>query len=284
MRQLRRLNFEDLISVGMPNVSEYTFEQYRRNGYEHTRIKGYCISCEEMGYNLATDDHTYRLTNISHGAHSSDFFMALKGGVETSDWHNTPVVFVYETPSLDYGIYKEISYSGHFKHPSKDWYWIHNDQEPVLYPNRFSGGEYGGFVLSVILTFKLSNVYITNLVKCGLNNAEGKFKGLGSYSEETIKNCLSRFLDKELFILKPKVVFAVGSAVEYWINRVIKGLYYVQQLPHPAGRRRGFRDEHYKAIYFWGVARALHKVGIIDLNEGCELAKMYLDKYDEGKA
>lgn len=281
MQRLRELNFNDLIYVAVPNITTYTFDQYRKNGYEHPSISGYCILCEEKGCNFAADDKAYRLTNISHGAHSSDFFLALKDNPDVTTWHDEPIVFVYETPSLDYGIYKEVAHKGYNKRPSKDWYWIHDDQNYASYPNRFRGGEYGGFVLSAILTFKLSNVYMTNLVKCGLNNPEGKFKGLSHYNEETIKECFSKFLSKELDILKPKVIFAVGSAVEDWLSWFLKDKYYVQQLPHPAGRRRGFRDEHYKAIYFWVVTRALHKAGIIDTDEASELARMYLDRYNE---
>ena len=281
MLRLRNLNFNDIIHVDTPNIAAYTFDQYRKNGYEHHPISGYCISCEKKGCNFAAEDKTYRLTNISHGAHSSDFFLALKNKPDISAWHDEPIVFVYETPSLDYGIYKEVGYKGYAKRPSKDWYWIHDDQNYVSYPNRFSGGQYGGFVLSAILTFRLSNVYLTNLVKCGLNNSEGKFKGIGSYNEETIKECYSKFLQNELEIFKPKVIFAVGSAVEGWVSRFVRDKYCVQQLPHPAGRRRGFRDEHYRAIYFWAITKALHKAGIIDTNEGKELAGMYLDRYDE---
>lgn len=284
MNGLRKLNFDKLISIGVPDVTTYTYDEYKNNGYEHTSINGYCVSCEEKGCNISKDDDSYKLTNISHGAHSSDFFRAMETKQDTSNWHHVPILFVYETPSLDYGIYKEVPHKGYKKHPSKDWYWIHNDQKYVAYPERFWGGEYGGFVLSAIQTFKLDNVYMTNLVKCGLNNEEGKFRGLSSYRDETITNCFSKFLEREISILKPKVIFAVGSAVEYWVNLFVKETYYVQQLPHPAGRRRGFRDEHYKAIYFWGVTRALHKAGIINTDEGCELARLYLDNYDEKKA
>jgi hypothetical protein len=147
-----------------------------------------------MMLNLSTESEDFRLRNISHGAHSSDFFLALKEKMDISLWHQEPVVFVYESPSLDYGIYREVPFQGFHKHPSKDWYWIHEDQDPARYPSRFSGGQYGGFVLSAILTFKLANVYMTNLVKCGLGNAEGRFKGLGSYKEECVKNCYEEVL------------------------------------------------------------------------------------------
>lgn len=190
-------------------------------------------------------------------------------------------MFVYETPSLDYEIYKEVLYNGYNKRPSKDWYWIHKDQDFITYPVNFRGGEYGGFVLSAILTFKLANVYMTNLVKCGLNNAKGEFKGLDDFRGEAIENCFSNFLEKEISILKPKIIFAVGSKVEDWIKSFVGDSYYVQQLPHPAGRRR---NDHYKAIYFWGVARALHKAKIINTEEGCELARLYLERYEEEQA
>ena len=203
----------------------------------------------------------------------------MKDKPDISNWHDEPIMFVYESPGLDYGIYDGVSYMGYDKRPSRDWYWIHEDQDFVAYPEGFRGGEYGGFVWSAILTFKLANAYITNLVKCGLNNAEGKYKGLSDFRPETVENCFSSFLKEELNLFKPRVIFAFGAAVEEWVRHFVKDTYFVQQLPHPAGRRRGFRDDHYKAIYFWGLARALHKEGIINTEEGCELAKLYLDNY-----
>ena len=279
LSDLRKLNFTDLISVGVPDAKSYTYNEYKNNNYEHKPITGYCISCEEKGCHTAKDDDSYKLTNISHGAHSSDFFRALNGVESVKGWHQQPILFVYESPSRDYGIYKPVDYKGYKKHPAKQWYWILEDQEMTSYPDRFKGGEYGGFVLSAIQTFRLANVYMTNLVKCGLNNEDGEFKGLSSFKEDTINNCYSNYLMREISIIKPKIIFAVGANVEYWVRLFVEESFYVQQLPHPAGRRRGFRDEHYKAIYFWGIARALHKAGVIDTDEGADLAKMYLDRY-----
>lgn len=281
LTKLRELNFQELISLGTQNVGSYSHDQYRQNGNEHTPIIGYCTSCEDKGINTAQDDETFKLTNISHGAHSSDFFLALKDRIDTSGWHQEPVMFVYESPSLDYGIYREVLFQGHAKRPSKDWYWIHNDQQQANYPARFKGREYGGFVMSAIQTFKLANVYITNLVKCGLNNSDGSFKGIFSYRQLCIDNCYGNFLAREIDILKPRVIFAVGSAVENQVRGYVRDSIPVQQLPHPAGARRGFKDEHYKVLYFWLVVRALHKAGIIPTEEAGELTKTFLEKYDE---
>ena len=281
LRKLRKLNFEKLISVGVPDVKTYCYDEYKNNDYQHTPINGYCISCEEKGCNSSKDDDSYKLTNISHGAHSSDFLQVLPEKPNTANWHPEPIIFVYETPSRDYDIYKRVPYDGYNKHPSEVWYWIHEVEDFITYPASFRGGEYGKFVLSAILTFKLANVYMTNLVKCGLNNAEGRFQGLSDFKDETIQNCFSNFLKKEISILKPKIIFAVGSDVEEWIKSFVGDIYYVQQLPHPAGRRR---NDHYKVLYFWGVARALHKAKIINTDEGCELARLYLERYEEEPA
>ena len=280
LSKLRKLNFNKIIQVGFPDVESYTFDSYRENGFEHKPIEGYCVSCEEKQIHTSAEDQSYRLTNISHGSHSSDFLQALTQRFDVKEWNDEPVVFIYESPSLDYDIYKKVAYNGYEKHPSKLWYWVYEELDPVSYPLCFSGGQYGEFVLSALLTFKLANVYITNLVKCGLNNSYGQFKGLGSYRDECIENCFEEVLSKELAIIKPKVIFAVGSAVADWVEWFIKDGPLIQQLPHPAGRRRGFRDEHYKALYFWLVVRALHKCGIISLREGCELAKTFLEKFD----
>lgn len=198
MIELRKLNFGKLISVGT-DPTAYSFDKYRRNGYEHRPINRYCVSCEEKGCNISTDDDSYRLTNISHGAHSSDFFLALKEERDTTKWHQEPIMFVYESPSKDYDIYDdEVPFNGYNKHPSKKWYWIHRDWESESYPKGFKRGEYDGFVWSAALTFELANVYMTNLVKCGFNNDERDFLGISSFDKneinKTVKNCFENFL------------------------------------------------------------------------------------------
>ena len=280
MKELRKLNFNKLISVGVPDVTTYSYDEYKDNGYKHKPINGYCVSCEKKGCNHAKNGDTYKLSNISHGAHSSDFFRALKEQPDRTGWHNEPIMFVFETPSRgDYNINEEVSYDGYKKHPSKDWYWIHEDQEHITYPVAFKGGEYK-FVWSVTLTFKLANVYVTNLVKCGLNDTEGNYEGIESFQDETVKNCYSNFLKEEISILKPKIIFAVGANAEWWVNELVKEHYcFVQYLPHPARGQGGFRNAHFKTIYFWDVVSALHNAKIINTDEGRELAKLYLDKF-----
>lgn len=273
---LRCLNFQDLITLGVRDVGNYTFQTYRENGYQHTPILGYCTACEEQNVHLAKNAAGFQLTNISHGAHSTDFLASLREGIDTSGWRKAPIMFVYESPSVDYDIFTDVTFKGHSKRPAKSWYWVHDDHEQIIFPDGFKGGTYGGFVLSAIITFKLENVYITNLVKCGMNNSAGQFKGIDHFQEKCVQNCYDIFLAREIEFMNPTIIFAVGSSVESKIKYLAGESRYIQQLPHPAGRRRGFRDEYYKVLYFWLITQSLHKTGIINTEEAKELAEMFV--------
>lgn len=271
MDKLARLNFSELIHIDNAEIESYTFDCYKKNGYKHEGITGYCISCEKNNCNVSPKNTSFKMSNISHGAHASDFLRSM-GIDDTNGWVKAPVMFIYESPSLDYGIFKNLSYSGYDKRPTQKWYWIHSDKNASSYPTSFKGGQYGDFIASAINTFKLKNAYVTNLVKCGLNNDKGKYKGLDFYDTFAIENCYENFLQKEIEIIEPKVIFALSSGAEKQIKKFTKDIY-VHQLPHPAGRQRGFRNDHYRAVYFWGIIRALQKVGVLTLSDAIEYAK-----------
>jgi hypothetical protein len=152
LRRLRELNFHELISVGVVDPCTYTFSDYEKAGYVHSGIAEYCVSCESKGCHVCPGDSGYRLTNISHGAHSTDYFLSLEETPDLAGWHSEPVVFVYESPSLDYDIYADVAFHGQNKRPSKQWYWIHTKQIARSFPYAFKGGEYGQYVFSACMT------------------------------------------------------------------------------------------------------------------------------------
>ena len=43
MKDLRELNFSKLISVGVADVTTYSYDEYRTNGFKHVPINGYCM-------------------------------------------------------------------------------------------------------------------------------------------------------------------------------------------------------------------------------------------------
>ena len=228
-------------------------------------ITGYCDLCKDCGEPVeSAENNKFRLSAMSHGSHSFDFLEALsitdiKEHVQ--DWDTRPVLFLMENPSLDYGIYDflptDISHEG--KRPAKQWYWIHNDLTPYneYESNKFlCMSEYGRMVASLIIQFRLSNAYLTNIVKCGMSDAEFKegdvnnvhestFKSTWSYQPKCIKTCMEKVLLREVQALRQYhddlTVFAFGGRVfelagEFFREFDFSDRVRLYKLPHPAGR------------------------------------------------
>ncbi len=280
---LKKLNFDDLIILDSKvNLDTYDFNKYSENGIHP--LKGYCLRCEEKGCNICPDDDNFRLLNISHGASTDDFLQATKQtDLDISEWHEEGVMFLMEGPSIDgWSLYGDIEFNGHRKRPAQLWYWIHYKQEALAYPNEFKGGRYGSLFNSIIFTFKLKNAYFTNLIKCGLNNMENNYKGIASYNQECIKTCNDNILQKEINIVNPKVVFCFGTSVfNYFkvLNPKFEGN--VVSLPHPAGQRRGFKDEFYRHLYYSMILEGLYNAGIISKEKVKEKYGQFIDKMNE---
>lgn len=280
IKELNRINFNDVLILDT-DVDNYNFNEYLKN--DRHNIKGFCTRCEQKGCNICPTDASFRLQNISHGATSADVIMST--GIEdldTSSWHNEGVLFLMEGPSVDsWGFYEENEINGIKKKPTKEWYWIHEKQPKFIYPLQFRGGRYGALFNSIIFTFKLKNAYLTNLVKCGLNNDLNNYKGIREYPTECLSTCVENVLIKEMEALNPKVVFCFGSNVENYLWDLYPTDYPFQVigLPHPAGQRRGFKDEYYRHLYFTKIVEGLYNSKIIDIVESQLLFKDFLTQY-----
>lgn len=246
--------------------------------YEDPSSKGkYCVHCNAR--------KELSLQNISHGSHSDDFIEAASNMVDTHGWHEEGVMFLMEGPSIDYGIYSDGTSDGYKKRPAKRWYWIHDRRAMHEYPAKFQGGEYGDFVGSAIQTFHLKNAYMTNLVKCGMNDKDGqKYVGLGCYNPAIIKNCFDNYLAQEIESIDAKVIFAFGSKVYNKLKELIAASalndrrILVIGLPHPAGQRRGFKDDYYQTLYFHLILKGLCDAKIIkDDKEVNSLVNLFLN-------
>lgn len=269
-KELKQLNFNDLLLLDSSiNLDEYNFDIYKQNG-QHV-VKGYCLRCETKGCNTCPTDNTFDLKNISHGASTDDILFATKqNDIDFSEWHNEGVVFLMEGPSRDYDIYEEVEFMNFKKRPTKLWYWVHEEQKHLSYPAEFRGGAYGKLFNSLIFTFKLRNAYFTNLVKCGLNNSKDNYKGIDDYNPDCLKTCYENFLLKEIEIIKPKLIFCFGSKVYDFLWRQYADEPFpwtVVSLPHPAGQRRGFKNEFYRHLYFSLILEGLYHSSIVTKEE-----------------
>ena len=189
-----------------------------------------------------------------------------------------------EGPSKNYDLYAELEFNGYKKHPTRYWYWIHEEQQKCYYPERFKGKEYGLLFNSIIFTFKLRNAYLTNLVKCGLNDSRDNYKGIDHYDWECLETCVESFLLKEIEIVKPKIIFCFGSKVEDRLWNLYPDDYNfkVVALPHPASARRGFKNEFFRHLYFSMILEGLYKAGIYSLDEGKEKYREFLTLFEQG--
>lgn len=280
MKEIKTLNFEKLISIDFEkSITEYNFNEYL-DKTKH-QINGFCVDCEDKGLSSSPKDPSFRLQNISHGATTNDFLEAtdkISNELDES-WKDEGVVFIMESPSVDWGFYEKNTFKGITKKPTKDWYWIHEKQKQHTYPQEFKGGTYGSLFNSIIYTFKLKNAYFTNLIKCGMNNEEGKFKGIDFFNGKCIDNCFDRFLSEEIRIIDPKVIFCFGSSVLNNFNHRFKNKNIkVVGLPHPAGRRRGFKDEYYRHLYFSRILEGLYDTGIYSMGDAKDKFEQFLNK------
>jgi hypothetical protein len=273
---INQLNFNDLLFLDT-DIDNYNFNTYLKN-HKH-KIKGFCTRCEVLGYNVCPTDNTYRLQNISHGATTDDILYATgQQNLDFTDWHHQGVLFLMEGPSVDWGFYEESEHNAYKKKPTIEWYWVHNAQSKYSYPQEFKGGKYGSLFNSIIFTFKLKNAYLTNLVKCGLNNDNNNYKGINDYNYKCLETCFENILKKEIKLINPKVVFCFGSNVENLLWDLYPNDYpfLVVGLPHPAGQRRGFKDEYYRHLYFTKILEGLYNAQIIGLVEAQEKIKEFL--------
>lgn len=214
----------------------------------------------------------YSLKYVSHGAHALDFCESM--GVEPDDsWNDIPVLFLFENPSLNYEIYDEAMEGCGKKCPAKTWYWIHDGYKkdaPLAYPQYYRQGCYGGLVASLINTFKLRNAYMTNFVKCAMNDPEGKrYLGTAEYQDECVSNCFKKILSEEMKILtgdfqRELIVFTFGNQVydlaqKYFAGQeTMKGKYTLCLMPHPANR---LANEYRKYVVFGKVYKTLTNCG-----------------------
>lgn len=172
-----------------------------------------------------------------------------------SAWSDIPVLFLFENPSNDKGIYADINIPTYNKRPAKRWYWVSDDCHKINFAGKnkhidsFSSKYYNGMVYSLIDLFKLGNAYVTNVVKCGMNKGNGDgYLNTVYYKKDCIISCENNILSKEIPVLTKNqeknslIIFAFGTRTYKLINEAmdlpsfssIKPNTTLIEMPHPA--------------------------------------------------
>lgn len=255
------------------NVYRFDDDDPKKNG-RFINVTGCCNDCKDCNTpdqeklkkeKKDVEYQDFKLSYVSHGSHSIDFLRAgglndeeIKKEFEQNDWNTTPVLFLMENPSKNYGIYEERD----GKYPTTTWYWVHRKLESLSEMQAagdkyLKQGYYGDMVYSLICKNKLANAYLTNVVKCGMNKIwmeDGKSKdaylGTWWYQDQCKKNCAINVLSEEIKRLvcgqKKLIVFTFGNNAYYLAKDLLQNLDLFRAfdkrlilLPHPSNRLNG---------------------------------------------
>ena len=212
---------------------------------EHV-LKGFCTRCEQAGCNTCPSDLTFRLQTMSHGATTKDAASNREDIHLLTGKKKEGVIFLNGGTKCWLGILSASRIQRNKKKPTREWYWVHDKQQSFHYPQEFVGGRYGTLFNSILHTFKLfGNAYLTNLVKCGLNNDSNRYKGIAEYDWKCLETCVDNILMKEIQLINPKVILFWKCKVQDFLwDLTYPGHEYpflVVGLPHPARAQAGFK-------------------------------------------
>ena len=198
--RLADLNFRQLLHYdgGGPPV-QHSFDT-------PLACSGYCVHCEERGnvFHNAGDS----FDQMSHGCDTSVYEKLLGGPIPNREGRlEVPIIFLLENPGGDRGIGEPVKFRGCKKRPPVNhYYWTPSVSTwPSTWPLDNEKNIYGDYFAYLMNKHRLSNVYITNLIKCNVSKEKSDY----NYNESR-SNCVERWFRREMKIFSPKFVFSFG--------------------------------------------------------------------------
>jgi hypothetical protein len=202
--RLRDLNFLELLHYGGQPSPASRYEESQR-----PQCSGYCVSCENDGL---VQKNGGRLDLMSHGCDSADFEAILGPMPKSGPGVPEPILFLLENPGMNYGNGKKVKFDGFEKEPPVKHYYFSPSTD--VWPNKldeFQGNFYGPYFAYLMRKHQLTNVYITNLVKCKYHDSRDKTV----YTPTDIyKKCVDLWLRREIKYFDPKLVVCFGGRAE----------------------------------------------------------------------
>lgn len=185
---------------------------------------------------------------MSHAADSDDY-EAILGPLTLPRYGRIekPVMFLLESPGSSFGNGSCLEIDGVTKRiPTHHYYWAPDQGPWPRTEDDLSQNMYGPYFAYLMAKFGLTNVYITNVVKCG-KTQKGAPKRFMAYSfrarpinddTKVLKKCANKFLSREVAAHQPTLIVAFGGNARNALRRTkidILGAT-VAQLLHPAAR------------------------------------------------
>lgn len=266
--ELNKFSFDQVVDRGS---SPTIWSEENRKSIRNSQANGCCTACQNIEgkdcSGVEVDGKKYSMKYLCHGAHSLDFLRAIykENGDQLfddvqkneSDWNFAPVLFLLENPSQERKPWQEKQTFGdewltiyekeEGKCPSADWHWIYGgyNEEDLVYPNQFKKNKYGDLIASLIRMFRLGNAYVTDFVKCSMNDGK-RFIGTNKYPKQCLDCCNINILQEEVRRLitgsNKLIIFTFGNRVhsltkKYLLGNRVDSVELVEcELPHPASR------------------------------------------------
>jgi len=181
---------------------------------------------------------------MSHGCSIDEIKQIIPEPFEGTD--DRSIMFLLENPGGDYQNGCNVTYDGIEKNPPVNHFYFSPNLDSGKWPTtveEVQPNPYGNYFAYLIKKYSLKNVYITNCIKC---------KYTGDMYEKTKETCAEEFLQKEVCIFKPDIVFFFGHKAEHIFNDV---------------KKRLFPDLRGKTCYLWHPAARRSRKNIIEHND-----------------
>jgi len=194
-KQLESLNFSDILDYARPIKKMWKCE------LPFNTCNGFCHDCEDKGI---PPKKCAKVVRMSHGCTSSDFEQIIGSQLPETKC-SLPIMFLLENPGGDYDLGNNCTCDGVTKQPpNKHFYFSSGMKRWPTDVSEIGGNHYGDYFAYLMAKFGLSNVYITNCIKCKYD---------GSCYSATADNCIKRFLVREIRIFRPRLIVCFSKQV-----------------------------------------------------------------------
>jgi hypothetical protein len=186
---------------------------------------GYCVECEAAGLVQGSGG---RLDLMSHGCDSADFEAILGPMPKDGPGLEQHILFLLENPGMNYGNGRKVKFGGHEKQPPVCHYYFAPSTN--FWPEGlegFGGNFYGLYFAYLMQKHHLTNVYITNLVKCKYHTSKGDS---ARTPPDINRKCMDLFLRREINYFEPKLIVCFGRAAERGFKFAYREVYPIKYL------------------------------------------------------
>jgi hypothetical protein len=209
----------ELLDLNFNKLLNYDLQELKNKGVLNSynpplTCTGFCIECERKGFVESVPDNS---SHMSHGCDTSDFEQIL-GQLRVSVIeldivpYDKPILFLLQDPGPYWESSKKFLFNGITKQPpTKHYYWTPHKltswPTPIWNKPGSLGEYYGDYFAYLMVKHGLTNVYITNIIKCSFDPKPKDLKSVTDY-------CVEAFFSREIKIIKPQMVFCFGRTTE----------------------------------------------------------------------